>query len=83
LVTGRTAEGFEFESRRVKNFHSSTLPRSALGISQPPIHWVPRALCPEEKQQVREADHSPPTSAEVKKTWTYTSTPSYAFMAFA
>jgi hypothetical protein len=28
-----------------------------------------------------EADHSPATSAEVKKTWIYTSTPAYAFMA--
>jgi hypothetical protein len=28
-----------------------------------------------------EADHSPPTSAEVKKMWFYTSTPPYAFMA--
>jgi hypothetical protein len=28
----------------------------------------------------READHSPPTNAEVKKTWIYTSTPLYAFM---
>jgi hypothetical protein len=27
------------------------------------------------------ADHSPPTSVEVKKIWTYTSTPPYAFMA--
>jgi hypothetical protein len=25
--------------------------------------------------------YSPPTSAEVKKTWIYTSTPQYAFMA--
>jgi hypothetical protein len=25
--------------------------------------------------------NSPPTSAEVKKTWIYTSTPLYAFMA--
>jgi hypothetical protein len=29
----------------------------------------------------READHSPPTSAEVKKMWIYTSIPPYAFMA--
>jgi hypothetical protein len=29
----------------------------------------------------READHSPRTSAEVKKTWIYTSTPPYVFMA--
>jgi hypothetical protein len=33
------------------------------------------------KQPGREADHSPPTSAEVKKMWIYTSTPPYAFMA--
>jgi hypothetical protein len=33
------------------------------------------------KRQVREADHSPPTNAEVKKMWIYTSTPSYAFIA--
>jgi hypothetical protein len=30
--------------------------------------------------QGRGADHSPPTSAEVKKMWIYTSTPPYAFM---
>jgi hypothetical protein len=33
------------------------------------------------KRHVRETDHSSPTSAEVKKTWMYTSTPPYAFMA--
>jgi hypothetical protein len=34
------------------------------------------------KWQGREADHSPPpTSAEVKNTWIYTSTPPYVFMA--
>jgi hypothetical protein len=27
-----------------------------------------------------EADHSPPASAEIKKMWIYTSTPSYSFM---
>jgi hypothetical protein len=31
--------------------------------------------------QGREADHSPPTSAEVKKMWIYTPTPPYVFMA--
>jgi hypothetical protein len=29
----------------------------------------------------READHSPPASAEAKKMWIYTSAPPYAFMA--
>jgi hypothetical protein len=33
------------------------------------------------KRQGREADHSPPTSAEVKKMWICTSTPLYVFMA--
>jgi hypothetical protein len=28
----------------------------------------------------READHSPPTNVEVKKTWVYTSIPPYTFM---
>jgi hypothetical protein len=32
------------------------------------------------KRPGREADHSPLTSAEVKKTWVYTSTPPYALM---
>jgi hypothetical protein len=33
------------------------------------------------KRQGREADHSPPTSAEVKKMWIYTFTSPYVFMA--
>jgi hypothetical protein len=34
----------------------------------------PGALSTGVKRQGREADHSPPTNAEVKKTWVYTST---------
>jgi hypothetical protein len=37
---------------------------------------------PEVKRPGREVDHSPPTSAEVKKMRIYTSTPPYAFMAW-
>jgi hypothetical protein len=33
--------------------------------AQPPIQWVPG----------READHSPTSGVQVKKTWIYTSTP--------
>jgi hypothetical protein len=33
------------------------------------------------KRLGREVDHSPPTNAEVKKVWIYTSTPPYAFIA--
>jgi hypothetical protein len=32
------------------------------------------------KRPGREADRSPPASAEVKKMWIYTSIPTYAFM---
>jgi hypothetical protein len=39
------------------------------------------ALSPEVKRPGREADHSPPTNAEVKKPWVYTSTPPCVFMA--
>jgi hypothetical protein len=49
--------------------------------TQPPIQWVPEALSQGIKRPEHEADHSPPTSAEIKKTWIYTSTPAYAFMA--
>jgi len=31
----------------------------------------------------READHSPPSSSEVNKAWSYTSTPPYVFMAWS
>jgi hypothetical protein len=50
--------------------------RPALESIQPPIDWVPGSLFPG-----READQSPPASAEVKKMWIYTSTPPYVFMA--
>jgi hypothetical protein len=56
-------------------FHSATS-RPALGPTQPPIQWVPVV-----KRPGRIAGHSHPTSAKVKKTWIYTSTPPYVFMA--
>jgi hypothetical protein len=64
-----------------KNFHFSMSPRPALGPTHPPIQRVPGALSPGVKRPGHEADHLPPTNAEVKKTWVYTSTPPYAFMA--
>jgi hypothetical protein len=35
--------------------------------TQPPIQWVPGALSLRVKRPGREADHSPPTTAEVKE----------------
>jgi hypothetical protein len=42
-------------------------PRPAVGPNQAPIQWVPGALSPGVKRPGREADQSPPTSAEVNK----------------
>jgi hypothetical protein len=66
---------------RGKNFHFSMSSRQAMGPNQPPIQWVLGALSPEVKRPGREADHSPPTSAVVKKRWVYTSTPPYISMS--
>jgi hypothetical protein len=62
-------------------FFFSTSSRPVLGPTQLPIQLILGALSPWVKRPVREADHSLPTSAEVKKTWICTSTPPYAFMA--
>jgi hypothetical protein len=45
------------------------------------IQWFPGALSPGVKRLGREVDHSPPTTAEVKKMWIHTSTPPYALVA--
>jgi hypothetical protein len=65
---------------RVNSFLFSTASKPDLGLTRPPIQWAPGPLSPGVKRQGREADHSPPTSAEVKKMWIYIFTPPYAFM---
>jgi hypothetical protein len=63
-----------FDSRRgLGIFLFTTVSRTALRPTQPPIQWVRGALSLEVKQPGLEADHSPPSSAEVKE---------YAFMAW-
>jgi hypothetical protein len=66
---------------RSKKFLFSVLSRLALRPTKPPIQWVTGTLPLRVKQLESEADHSPPTSAEVKETWIYTSIPSHVFMA--
>jgi hypothetical protein len=46
-------------------FLFSTAYRPALGPTHPPIQWVPGLRSPGVKRPDREADHSPPSSAEV------------------
>jgi hypothetical protein len=64
-----------------KNFLFSSSSRPALESTQPPTQRVLEALSSGLKRPVREADHSPPASVEVKRMWVYTSITPYAFMA--
>jgi hypothetical protein len=48
-------------------FLFSTASKTALGPTQPPIQWVGGALTLGVKRPGREADHPPPSSAEVKE----------------
>jgi hypothetical protein len=58
--------GFDFR-RGLGIFLFTTASRMALGPTQPPIQWVPGALSLGLKRPGREADHLPPSSAEVKE----------------
>jgi len=55
-------------------FFFATVFRPALGPIQPLIEWVPGALSLWVKRLEREADHLPPSSAEVNL-WSCTCTP--------
>jgi hypothetical protein len=48
-------------------FLFTTASRQALGPTQPPMQWGPEALSLGTKRPGREADHSPPSSAEIKE----------------
>jgi methylaspartate ammonia-lyase len=49
-----------------KGFPLASVSRPALGLTQPPVQWVPGVLSPELKRgRGRHADHSPPSSAEI------------------
>jgi hypothetical protein len=78
IPTGRR-RGRRSSPSRVNNFLFSTLSRPALGLTQAPSQWVPGTLPPGVERPGREADHSPPTNAEVKNgratiAFTHTST---------
>jgi hypothetical protein len=57
-----------FDSRRgLGIFLFTTASRTTLGPTQPPIQWVPGALSLAAERPGREADHSLPSSSEVKE----------------
>jgi len=77
-----TIEVLRFDFREELGiFLFTTVSRPALDPTQPPIQGLPGALSLRVKWLRREADHSPPSSAEVKNTWS-NSTPQYVFMAW-
>jgi len=56
-------------------FLFTTASRTVLGLTQPPIQWVRGALSLGVNRPERKANHSPPSSIEVKEFVSYTSTP--------
>jgi hypothetical protein len=68
MTTGWTIGVLGFDSRRgLGIFLFTTASRPALGLTQPPIHWVPGAVSLGVKRPGRESNHSPPSSTEVKE----------------
>jgi hypothetical protein len=65
-----------------KIFTTPPRPDRLWGATQPPIHWIPWFRSLGVKRPGREADHLPPSSAEFKNTWSYTSTTQNTFMAW-
>jgi hypothetical protein len=52
---------------RDNDFYFNIILVLALGPTQPPVQWVPGVISLGVKRPRREADHSPPSSAKVKK----------------
>jgi hypothetical protein len=82
IALGCGLDDLGFESRQELGiFLFTTASSLAVGPTQPPIQWLPGALSLGVKRPGREADHSPPSSAEGKNARSCTSTPQYIFMA--
>jgi hypothetical protein len=77
MTTGWTSEESEFEYRQSQKFSFLHVVQTSSGDhpASYPMDVGGGVLFPRVKLQGREADHSPPTSAEVQKTWIYISTP--------
>jgi hypothetical protein len=69
----------DFDSLQEQSSSSSSrCPNERWG---PPMQCLPETLSPGLKLPRREADHSLPTSAEIRNAWTYSSTSPYVLMA--
>jgi hypothetical protein len=72
--------GFELCHHKLVSF-LSTVSNPALGLTQPPVQWLPRAVSPELKRSVRETHNSSQSNA-IKNMWIYTTAPQYVFMVW-
>jgi hypothetical protein len=69
ITTGWTTEGSEFESRQGQEFSLLHVVQTGSEVHTASYPMGTGALFPGEKRLGREADHSPPTSAEIKETY--------------
>jgi hypothetical protein len=67
IATGWTTEGLEWESQWGQEFSILHVVQTGSGSTQPPIQRLPGVISLGVKQEGCEADHSLPTSVEVKK----------------
>jgi hypothetical protein len=67
---------------RARLFHSPSNPGRIWGPLSLLSNGYRGLFPPEVKRPGREADHSPPTNAEVKNTWIYISTSPYVFVEY-
>jgi hypothetical protein len=84
------ATGYRLDDRMIgvrlpvqaRNFSLWHHVQTGSGATQPPIQWVPGVLSVGVKRPGCKADHTPPSSAEVKEWVELYSTPQYVFMAW-
>jgi hypothetical protein len=75
MATDWTTEGSEFGSGQGQEFYLLHVVQTGSGIHPTSYPMGTGSSFPGVKRPGREADQSPPTNAEIKKIWIYTSTP--------
>jgi hypothetical protein len=81
IGTGWTTEGLELKTLKGQEFTVLYVVQTGSGVHPASYAMGTAGSSTVIKRPRREADYSPPASAEVKNMWIYTSTPPDAFMA--
>jgi hypothetical protein len=64
------------------DFLSTCTTSPSLGLIEPSVGWIPRALVLRVNRPKREGNHSPSSGAKAHNAWNYFSTPLYRLMAW-